>query len=100
MNFSPRDGTMRLVFVEAKPDLANYGFVAFGWLDIRAFIAKAQSRGQIPPEAKIHYTGRPMFYGTQIARAMENEKDMAGPRPTTWRRLVCSFGSRIGGFVP
>ena len=73
--FASRDGTFRLFFVEAKPDIASYK-ACRSWLsDVRRVIAEMRRSGQIPAGVELHFTGRPAFV-TEIAGGMED--DMLG----------------------
>ncbi len=73
--FVSRDGTFRLLFVEAKPDIVGYRACRSWLAAIKRVIAEARSSGQIPAEAQLHFTGRPSFV-TEMAGGMEH--DMAG----------------------
>ena len=73
--FASRDGTFRLMFVEAKPDIISYKACRKWLADIQRVIAEARSSGGLPSEVELHFTGRPPFV-TEIAGGMEN--DMAG----------------------
>lgn len=73
--FASRDGTFRLLFVEAKPDITSYRACRSWLADIQRIIAEKRSSGLIPANIALHYTGRPAFV-TEIAGGMEN--DMLG----------------------
>jgi len=73
--FASRDGTFRLLFVEAKPDLTSYRACRSWLTEIQRVISQARSAGRLAPQNQLHYTGRPAFV-TEIAGGMEN--DMAG----------------------
>jgi uncharacterized protein len=69
--FVSADGKFRVLFVEARPALANYKQCR-AWLEqIRRVVAQQN----LPSEIRAQYTGRPAFV-TEIAGGME--KDMAG----------------------
>ena len=74
--FSSPDGTFRLIFVEANPDLSGYRD-CLAWLDsIKAIVQEIEgSSGQIPLGTIVNYTGRPAFVA-EIAGGME--RDMFG----------------------
>ncbi len=70
--FSSADGRFRLVFVEAATDLRSYR-ACEAWLNsVTAIIAQRQRSGEINPEAKISYTGRPAFV-SEIAGGMQHD---------------------------
>src|SRR6185503_14808929 len=73
--FVSPDGTFRLVFVDAKPDIVSYRACRSWLVDIERLIGQAQSSGKLPATTQIHFTGRPAFV-TEIAGGMEN--DMGG----------------------
>ena len=69
--FVSADGTFRVLFVEARPALANYKQCR-AWLErIRQVVAQQN----MPGEIRVEYTGRPAFV-TEIAGGME--RDMGG----------------------
>jgi uncharacterized protein len=69
--FVSGDGKFRVLFVEARPALANYKQCR-AWLEeIRQVVAQQN----MPAEIRAQYTGRPAFV-TEIAGGME--KDMGG----------------------
>ncbi len=73
--FSSREGKLRLLFVEAKPDILSYR-ACLKWLEeIRTEMRSAMQGGDFPAGVTWHATGRPAFV-TEIAGGMEN--DMAG----------------------
>jgi predicted RND superfamily exporter protein len=70
--FASREGTFRVVFVKARPDLTNYR-ACIEWLkSIKAMIQAGRVRGEIPKEATIHYTGSPAFI-SEISSGMEHD---------------------------
>ena len=73
--FSSREGTFRLLFVEAKPDLTGYRACRSWMADIQHVITEVRRSGQFPAQAELHFTGRPAFV-TEIAGGMED--DLAG----------------------
>src|SRR5262249_26099284 len=70
--FSSPDGTFRLVFVEAKPDLTSYRACRTWLTEIQSQIREARQAGRIPAGAELHFTGRPAFV-TEIASGMESD---------------------------
>ena len=73
--FASPDRTFRLVFVEAKPDLAGYKACRSWLAEIQSVIGEAHRAGRFSPQAELHYTGRPVFV-VEISRSME--QDMGG----------------------
>lgn len=73
--FASRDGTFRLLFVEARSDITSYRACRSWLAEIRRVIEQARASGQIPAQIRLQFTGRPAFV-TEIAGGMEN--DMAG----------------------
>ena len=70
--FASSDGTFRILFVEAKPDLATYRACA-AWLDeVRSVIDSSRGRGELPEHLNIGYTGRPAFV-SEISAGMEHD---------------------------
>ncbi|HXJ75855.1 MAG TPA: MMPL family transporter, partial [Candidatus Dormibacteraeota bacterium] len=86
--FATRDGTFRLMFVEAKPDLISYRSCRAWLAQIQGWIAEASASGKIPATTRIGYTGRPAFV-TEIAGGME--KDMAGSSSGTLATIGILF---------
>jgi predicted RND superfamily exporter protein len=73
--FVAADGKFRLIFVSARPDLERYT-ACRSWLsEIQQQIGQARTRGQIPPGAEVHFTGRPVFV-SEISGGME--RDLGG----------------------
>lgn len=73
--FASSDGTFRLMFVEARPDLSSYKACRDWLAGIREVVARAQADGRLASSVKLRYTGRPAFV-TEIAGGMEG--DMTG----------------------
>jgi len=86
--FASREGTFRLLFVEAKPDITSYRACRTWLTEIQRVIAEARIAGRIPPQAKLQFTGRPAFV-TEIAGGMEN--DMAGSASGTLATIGILF---------
>jgi uncharacterized protein len=73
--FASPDGTFRILFVKARPDLGNYN-ACIKWLgQVKAFVAGLQQKGVVPKEAAIAFTGGPAF-NAEISSGMEH--DMTG----------------------
>lgn len=73
--FTSPDGTYRLVFVEAKPDIVSYR-ACRAWLsEVERIVAEAKRSGLVAANVAIQFTGRPAFV-TEIAGGME--RDMTG----------------------
>jgi predicted RND superfamily exporter protein len=73
--FASADGTFRLMFVEARPDITSYRACRSWLAEIQRLVAEARQSGKIPGEVQLGFTGRPVFV-TEIAGGMEN--DMTG----------------------
>ncbi len=73
--FASRDGALRLVFVEARPDLASYRACRDWLAAVQRIIGDARRSGQLAAEMEVQFTGRPAFV-TEIAGGMES--DMTG----------------------
>ena len=73
--FASEDGTFRVLYVEARPELAGYR-ACQSWLEnVRKVIAEARRAGGPSPAAEIHFTGRPAFV-VEVSTGME--RDMSG----------------------
>src|SRR6266496_4370074 len=59
--FVSRDGTFRLLFVEARPDIVSYRACRSWLAAIKQVIAEGRSSGQISGQSQLHFTGRPCF---------------------------------------
>jgi thiamine biosynthesis lipoprotein ApbE/predicted RND superfamily exporter protein len=70
--FAARDGTFRLLFVQAATDLTSYRACRTWLAEIQNVIAGARQTGDLPAQAELHFTGRPAFV-TEIAGGMEND---------------------------
>jgi predicted exporter/lauroyl/myristoyl acyltransferase len=70
--FASPDGAFRILFVKAKPDLANYR-TCIGWLkQVKDTVQKARAQGVIPKDVAIGYTGSPAFVA-EISGGMEHD---------------------------
>src|SRR6516162_1038979 len=70
--FSSKDGTFRIMFVEANSRLATYK-ECYAWLHaIKADIETTLTEKQLPQGIIVDYTGRPAFV-SEIARGMEHD---------------------------
>ena len=68
--FTSADGTFRVLFVQARPDIKKYRDCA-GWLkSIQTVEQSLRANNDIPADTVIRYTGRPAFV-TEIALGME-----------------------------
>ena len=73
--FASADGTFRLLFVEARPELGGYRECT-GWLQaITAAVKNIQASDTNFADIKIHFTGRPVFVA-EISSQMQ--KDLSG----------------------
>ena len=73
--FASADGTFRLIYVQARTDLAGYRECA-SWLKaVKAAVAGVQAHTADGAGVVIHYTGRPAFV-TEIAASMQ--RDLSG----------------------
>lgn len=73
--FSSPDGTFRLQFVEACPQLAGYRACS-SWLgSVKAIVSEVRSRHPEWKDVTVHYTGRPVFVA-EMAAVMQH--DLAG----------------------
>lgn len=73
--FASPDGTFRLLFVEAKPDITGYRDCRSWLASIQRIVANARRASEFPTETQIRFTGRPAFV-TEIASGIES--DMTG----------------------
>jgi uncharacterized protein len=73
--FVSAEGTFRMMFVEAKPDLTGYRACRSWLADIRRVIDAARRSGEIPGQPEIRLTGRPAFVD-EISNSIET--DMGG----------------------
>ena len=70
--FVSSNGTFRVMFVEAAPDLSSYK-ACLAWLQsIRAVETALRESGRLPPGLSVRYTGRPAFV-SEIAGGMERD---------------------------
>jgi uncharacterized protein len=70
--FASPDGTFRILFVRAKPDLSSYR-ACIAWLNsTKEIVSSLQQRGEIPPSVKIGFTGGPAFKA-EISGGMEHD---------------------------
>ncbi len=70
--FAASEGRFRLLFVEARPDLASYRACRTWLAEIRQLVARMRETAQIPDDVRIQFTGRPAFV-TEIASGMETD---------------------------
>ena len=95
--FAARDGTFRLIFVEARPDLSGYQACRSWLADLQRAIAEARRSGEVSQQTKLHYTGRPAFVA-EISRSMEN--DMGGASAGTLAVIGLLFWLTHRRFLP
>ncbi|HUR45911.1 MAG TPA: MMPL family transporter [Candidatus Saccharimonadales bacterium] len=76
--FGSSNGTFRLMFVEARPDLTSYR-ECVRWFETIKQAVKAQAN-LLPKGVKLNYTGRPAFV-SEIGGGME--RDMGAPSAGT-----------------
>lgn len=70
--FSSADGTFRIMFVQARPDIGNYR-ADRAWLDsIKQIIQTTRHRAAVSEEVAIGFTGGPAFVA-EIAGGMEHD---------------------------
>ncbi|HZV35525.1 MAG TPA: MMPL family transporter [Verrucomicrobiae bacterium] len=70
--FASADGTFRILFVKAKPDVANYE-VCIVWLKaLKAIVQGIRVHGKIPPQVQLGYTGGPAFVA-EISSGMQHD---------------------------
>src|SRR3954451_22431475 len=84
--FASQDGTFRIMFVEARPDLTSYRDCV-KWYQALKESVSAQSN-LLPPNVSIHYTGRPAFV-SEIGGGME--RDMGAPSAGTLAVIAILF---------
>jgi predicted RND superfamily exporter protein len=70
--FSSSDGTFRVVFVEAKPDIASYRRCTVWLNDVKRIAGDALAANSLSDQVSVRYTGRPAFV-TEIANGMEHD---------------------------
>jgi predicted RND superfamily exporter protein/lauroyl/myristoyl acyltransferase len=70
--FASQDGTFRILFVKARPDLSNYR-ACINWLkNVKAFVAQMQKNGAVSKDVSIGFTGGPAFTA-EISSGMEHD---------------------------
>ncbi|MDB6023748.1 MAG: putative rane protein [Pedosphaera sp.] len=70
--FASSDGTFRVLFVKAKPDVSNYR-ICIAWLkSLKETIQAARVHGEIPADAALGFTGGPAFVA-EISGGMEHD---------------------------
>ena len=70
--FVSADGTFRLVFVQARPDLANYRQCTAWLKDFRALVGRVRTGTTDFAGIKVHFTGRPVFVA-EISSQMQTD---------------------------
>jgi predicted RND superfamily exporter protein len=86
--FASPDGKFRLIFIEARPDLAGYRECRSWMADVRRLIAQARASGQLPDQVVVRATGRPAFVA-EISTSME--QDMGGTSAGTLGVIALLF---------
>lgn len=70
--FSSSDGTFRILYIKAKPNVQNYQ-ICLVWLkELKAFITASQSKGSVPKDVTIGFTGGPAFVA-EISGGMQHD---------------------------
>ena len=78
--FASADGTFRVVFASAKPNISDYR-ACTRWLnEVKAVVTNALHRAGLSDKVNVRYTGRPAFV-SEISSGME--RDLAGPSGAT-----------------
>jgi uncharacterized protein len=94
--FSSPDGTFRVVFAEAKPDLGNYR-QCIAWLnEVRGIVSQALATNGLT-NAKVRFTGRPAFVA-EIASGMAS--DMSSSVTGTMIIIAVLFWAVHRRFLP
>jgi predicted RND superfamily exporter protein/lauroyl/myristoyl acyltransferase len=70
--FASADGTFRILFVKARPDVSNYSICAVWLKAIHAMVQQARANGKITPDVAIGFTGGPAFV-EEIAGGMQHD---------------------------
>jgi len=70
--FTSEDGTFRLLFVQARPDLSDYRNAAQWFSAIRALVEDVRLHPDWPREVQVRYTGAVPFI-TETALGMESD---------------------------
>ena len=73
--FASADGTFRVLFVQARPDLADYRSCSSWLTSVQHVVAGLRADQADSRDAVIRYTGRPAFV-TEIASSMQ--RDLSG----------------------
>jgi predicted RND superfamily exporter protein len=86
--FSSADGTFRVVFAEARPDISDYRKCT-RWLNqVKSVVTNALPAARLNDKVKVRYTGRPAFV-SEISSGMQ--QDMAGPSGVTLLVIAVLF---------
>src|SRR5260370_41236506 len=70
--FSSSNGMFRILFVKARPDIANYRECIHWLAAIKGAVQAARERGEITPDVVIGFTGGPAF-AAEISSGMEHD---------------------------
>ncbi|HEY0550871.1 MAG TPA: MMPL family transporter, partial [Verrucomicrobiae bacterium] len=86
--FASADGTFRVVFAEAKPDISDYRKCT-KWLNqVKSVATNALHTAELNDKVRIRYTGRPAFV-SEISSGMQ--QDLAGPSGATLLVIAALF---------
>jgi len=85
--FSSADGTFRVVFVEARPDISDYRRCTKWLNEVKGVVAGALADAKLD-DVRVMYTGRPAFV-SEISTGMQ--RDMAGPSGATLFVIAALF---------
>lgn len=86
--FASADGTFRVVFVEARPELSDYRKCSRWVEEVRGVVAAALRASKLNDRVKVSFTGRPAFVA-EISGGMQ--KDLAGPSGATLLVIAVLF---------
>jgi predicted RND superfamily exporter protein/lauroyl/myristoyl acyltransferase len=70
--FASSGGTFRVLFVQARPELASYLACASWLTSVRAVVAGLRNQRDEWKDVAVHYTGRPVFV-TEMAATMQHD---------------------------
>jgi uncharacterized protein len=70
--FSSADGTFRVVFADAQPDINNYKRCAVWLNEVKDVVTNALATNLLTDRVRVRYTGRPAFV-TEISKGMERD---------------------------
>jgi len=70
--FASSKGTFRILFVKARPDIANYRECIHWLTAIKGAVQAARGRGEIASDVAVGFTGGPAF-AAEISSGMEHD---------------------------